>query len=131
MLASLLSVSGADTRVPVRKKTAPVLPVPPGLPEPAKKETPPPAPSTTPLKPTATVAPKVEWKPVYHKGRAYVPVEQVASYYDLSEPRADGKTITMASKQFTIGMARGEKRVTLNGWTFYFSFTVAAVKDQT
>ncbi len=150
IILGLLPASGEASRVPVRKKGAATKPGLPKLPEKPAKPTPkpvpgkpsapepgppvpdtkPPSPATTPLKPTALVAPKVEWKPVYYRGRAYVPVEQVASYYDLNAPRVDGKAITMVSKQFTIGLNLGEKRIKLNGWTFYFSFKVVEPKDQ-
>ena len=96
---------------------------------PAKK--PAPAKPKTPAKPAPAAAPKVEWKPVYHKGRAWVPVEQVASYYDMPAPKVSGSEITLENKLFRVEMTRGERRVKLNGWTFYFSFSVAAREGKT
>jgi len=111
--------------VPVRppsKDAPPPLPVP----KPAPAKTKPgkvPVPAN-PLKPGAAPAPKVEWKPVYHKGRPYLPMDQVAAYYDMQAPKVEGKSITLANKIFRVEMTRGERRVKLNGWTFYFSFSV-------
>ena len=76
---------------------------------------------------TSPVAPaKVEWRPVYYKGRAYVPADQVAAYYDLRVPEVWQKssTIRSADAKFSIVLNVGEKRVKLSGWTFYFSFPV-------
>ncbi len=71
----------------------------------------------------APVAPKVEWKPQYLKGRAYVPVEQVASYYDMQPPRDEGRSVILKHRNFDIELTRGERRIKLNKWTFYFSFS--------
>jgi N-acetylmuramoyl-L-alanine amidase len=134
--------------VPVRKQ-AKETPVPPQVPkpppekpasekraapakkaEPAKKSEPPKKtvpgkkPADDPLNPLP--APKVEWKPEYFKGRSYVPVEQVASYYDMLKPQVDGKLIVLQTpnKKLRIDITKGERRIKLNKWTFYFSFTV-------
>ena len=77
-------------------------------------------------KPAAPAVVKVEWRPVYYKGRAYVPADQVAAYYDLRVPEVWQKSFTIrsADARFTIDLAVNEKRVKLSGWTFYFSFPV-------
>lgn len=84
-----------------------------------------------PAKPKLPAPPKVEWRPIYYKGRAYVPANQVAAYYDLQSPEAWLKSFTLYSpdRKFTIEMSQGEKRVKLSGWTFYFSFPVVKLKD--
>ena len=144
---------GAEAKIPVRKPAReapeppqilkpsagkPASPKPPqpkpGAEKPAaekpagkKPEKPSPAktkPGKSPVSDPAP-APKVEWKPEYYKGRAYVPVEQVASYYDMAKPKAEGKSIELQNKLFRIEMTRGERRVRLNGWTFYLSFSIA------
>ena len=99
------------------KPTVPAKPVP-AKPAPAK-------PAAAAI-PTALPAPKVEWKPIYYKGRAYVPANQVASYYDLLVPALWQKSFALqtADKKFTIDMTVSEKRLKLSGWTFYFSFPV-------
>ncbi len=113
------------SKVPVRKP-AETKPAPPQIPKPEKKPAP-----VKPLKPSAAPAAKVEWKPVYHKSRPYVTVEQVASYYDMPAPKASGKEISLENKIFRIEMTRGERRIRLNGWTFYFSFSVADREGKT
>ncbi len=101
----------------------------PQLPKALKKKSPPVAKPTpppedpAPLKLAPTI-PKVEWKPVYYQGRAYVPIEQVASYYDLGAPQRHEDTLTLANTLFNIELTKGQKRARLNGWTFYFSYTV-------
>lgn len=131
---TLFPASAADekSKVPVRKP-ADEKPKPPQLPQPAPGKSAPgkkPAP-VKPLNPSPAPAAKVEWKPVYHKGRAYVPVEQVASYYDMGAPKVAGKAISLENKIFHIELTRGERRIRLNGWTFYFSFSVAERSDKT
>jgi N-acetylmuramoyl-L-alanine amidase len=111
-----------QSNVPVRPKNK-EIPAAPQI-KPAGGAKPSPGKTAEPLVPPAP-APKVEWKPEYYKGRAYVPVEQVASYYDMGKPSASGKAITLQNKIFRIEMTRGERRIRLNGWTFYFSFSVA------
>jgi N-acetylmuramoyl-L-alanine amidase len=149
VLATFLCAPAAEekSKVPSRKSekekpAPPQIPKPPpakiappgksapGKPPPGKTTADKPVPeknpdSGKPLAPGPVPAPKVEWKPVYHKGRPYVPVDQVASYYDMQSPKASGKSLTLQNKDFRIELTRGEKRVRLNGWTFYFSFTVA------
>jgi N-acetylmuramoyl-L-alanine amidase len=107
----LFATAGAQekSKVPVRQPTKG---------KPAAK------PSSKPV-PPAPLVPKVEWKPVYHKGRAWVPVEQVAGYYDMPAPKVSGDSIVIENKMFRVEMTRGERRVRLNGWTFYFSYSVA------
>src|SRR5687768_6842661 len=127
VLTTFLSAPAAEkkSKVPVRPPSKDV-PAPPKIPKPAPAKTTPgkvPVP-VNPLKPGAAPAPKVEWKPVYHKGRQYLPMDQVASYYDMQAPKVEGKSITLANKIFRIEMTRGERRVKLNGWTFYFSFSI-------
>lgn len=119
--------AGAETKVPVRKPSK-ETPAPPQLPKSGSPAKPGKSASRekavkTPVSDPAP-APKVEWKPEYVKGRAYVPIEQVASYYDMAKPGGEGKSITLHNKVFRIEMTRGERRVRLNGWTFYFSFSV-------
>ncbi len=84
-----------------------------------------------PAKPGTPITPKVEWKPIYYKGRAYVPANQVAAYYDLQVPALWQKTFTLYTpdRKFTIECTTGEKRIKLSGWTFYFSFPVVEPKD--
>gem|GEM_PF-1237575 len=84
-----------------------------------------------PAKPSIPPPPKVEWKPIYYKGRAYVPANQVAAYYDLQVPALWQKTFTLYTpdRKFTIECTTGEKRIKLSGWTFYFSFPVVEPKD--
>jgi len=119
------SVAQEKPKAPVRQQ-AKETPVPPQLPKSAANK-PSSAKPKSSGKPAATPAPgpKVDWKPVYHKGRAWVPVEQVAGYYDMPVPKSSGKTITLENKMFRVEMTRGERRVRLNGWTFYFSYSVA------
>lgn len=92
---------------------------------PAKK------PAAAPAKPAAAPVPKVEWRPVYYKGRAYVPANQVAAYYNLQIPELWQKSFTLYSPdgKLTIEFTQGEKRVRLSGWTFYFSFPIVKPKD--
>lgn len=123
-------------KVPVRKP-AEEKPQPPQIPKPGVKITPgkKPAPvkpaPVKPLNPAPPPSAKVEWRPVYHKGRAYVPVEQVASYYDMNTPKVSDKTIKLDNKIFRIELTRGERRIRLNGWTFYFSYSVAERQGKT
>ncbi len=100
---------------PVPKKPTPTKPLP------AKP---------TPTKPAAVPAAKVEWRPIYYKGRAYVPADQVAAYYDLLVPEVWQKSFTLrsADASFKIDLNVGEKRTKLSGWTFYFSFPVVQPK---
>ncbi len=98
------------------------------------KKTTPKSPKTTPAapaKPTLPPPAKVEWRPVYYKGRAYVPANQVAAYYDLRSPEVWQKSFTIrsADAKFSIDLNVGEKRVKLNGWTFFFSFPVVQPKE--
>lgn len=82
-----------------------------------------------PGKMPSVITPKVEWTPVLYKGRSYVPIRQVAAYYDLKTPAIWGNAFTIYRDKFKIELATDEKRVRLNGWTFYFSFAI--VKPQT
>lgn len=70
------------------------------------------------------VTPKVEWTPVYYKGRSYVPLNQVAAYYNFKSPEVWTKTFTLRSKDFSVEITQGEKQIRLNGWTFFCSFPV-------
>ena len=81
-------------------------------------------------KPAAAPVVKVEWRPVYYKGRAYVPADQVAAYYDLRVPEVWHKSFTIrsADAKFSIDLNVNEKRIKLSGWTFYFSFPVVQPK---
>jgi N-acetylmuramoyl-L-alanine amidase len=95
-------------------------------------------PAATPSKkPAATVAPpaatgaKVDWRPEYYKGRAYVPVEQVASYYDMPKPVVTGDGIVIQNKYFRIELEAGSRQLKLNGWTFYFSYSVTKRNGRT
>ena len=125
------------TKVPVRKP-AETKPAPPQIPKPTGKPAPEKKPETqkkpAPVKPlnsSPAPAAKVEWKPVFHKGRPYVTVEQVAAYYDMPAPKGAGKEISLENKIFRIEMTRGERRIRLNGWTFYFSFSVSEREGKT
>lgn len=133
LLSTFLFAAAAaeeKSKVPVRQSGREKS-SPPQLPAPKEKAPAKPAskssakPGAKPLLPPAP-APKVEWKPVYHKGRAWVPVEQVAGYYDMPAPRISGDTVVLENKMFRVEMTRGERRVRLNGWTFYFSYSPAA-----
>ena len=125
MTPSVAFAAPETSKVPVRKP-AETKPVPPQIPKPVAKPAPGKKPAAVkPLNPAPAPAAKVEWKPVYHKGRAYVPVEQVASYYDMNNPVVKDKTVTLANKIFRIELTRGERRIRLNGWTFYFSYSIA------
>jgi len=126
----LLTFTGAPgsekSKVPVRPG-AKETPAPPPLPKP---KTTPQKPAAAKLKPSAApapaaLAPKVEWKPVYHKGRQWVPVEQVAGYYDMPAPKTKGDSIVLENKLFRVELTRGQRRIRLNGWTFYFSYGVS------
>ena len=134
LLLTLSSAFAAEekSKVPVRKP-AEEKPQPPQIPKPApgkpasgKKAVP-----VKPLNPAPPPSAKVEWRPLYHKGHAYVPVEQVASYYDMSTPKVSDKTIKLENKIFRIELTRGERRIRLNGWTFYFSYSVAERQGKT
>lgn len=85
------------------------------------------APATTKM-PTA-VTPKVDWTPVYHQGRSYVPLNQVAAYYDLKTPEAWTRAFALRREKLSIELAQGDKRIRLNGWTFYLSFPIIKPKD--
>ena len=52
-----------------------------------------PAPAA-PGKPYVPPPAKVEWRPVYYKGRAGVPADQVAACYDLRVPEVWQKSFT-------------------------------------
>ena len=110
LLLCLLCLLAASAPAQSRK-AAPAKPTP-------SKSTPGPASKPAP--------PKIEWRPVYYKGRAYVPADQVAAYYDLRVPEVWQKSFTIrsADAKFTIDLTVNEKRVKLSGWTFYFSFPV-------
>ncbi|MES2705104.1 MAG: N-acetylmuramoyl-L-alanine amidase [Verrucomicrobiota bacterium] len=82
------------------------------------------APAAPAVKLPAVATPKVEWTPVYYKGRSYVPLDQVAAYYDLRIPEVWNKAFALRREKLSIELALGEKRVRLNGWTFFFSFPV-------
>ncbi len=84
----------------------------------------------SPAQPSALPGPKLEWRPVYYQGRAYVPANQVADYYDLRVPDGWPKAFSLrsADRKFTIDLTTGQKRVKLSGWTFYFSFPVVQPK---
>ncbi|RYD36734.1 MAG: N-acetylmuramoyl-L-alanine amidase, partial [Verrucomicrobiaceae bacterium] len=75
------------------------------------------------------VTPKVEWTPVYYQGRSYVPLAQVAAYYDLKTPEAWTKAFALRREKLSIELAQGDKRIRLNGWTFYLSFPIIKPKD--
>jgi N-acetylmuramoyl-L-alanine amidase len=134
---TLFSAPAAEkSTVPVRKppKEVPDGPIPKPLPAPkttpGKKSTPAKKiPADNPLTPPP--APKVDWRPEYYKGRPYVPVEQVASYYNMEKPKVEGKSITLQNKNFRIDLTKGERRIKLNKWTFYFSFTVVERSGKT
>ncbi len=104
----------APTIVPAKSKTAAAA-------KPAIKPA-----AKAPGKPVLPPAPKVEWRPVYYKGRAYVPADQVAAYYDLRVPEVWQNTFTLytTDRKLTIELTQGQKRAKLSGWTFYFSFPV-------
>ena len=89
------------------------------------------APKSSAKPPAPPPGPKVEWKPVYREGRQWLPLEQVAMYYDMPAPKASGDSIVMENKMFRVEMNRGERRVRLNGWTFYFSFSVSTYRGDT
>lgn len=74
-------------------------------------------------------APRVEWTPEYVSGRHYVPVKQVAEYYGLNIPTENRKEVIMAREGLRIGLERGERRVKLNEWTFYFSYPPIFLKE--
>ena len=78
-----------------------------------KKTEPAPKPAPGKLPPPPPL--KVEWKPAYYKNRAYVPAEQVSTYYDLKPPVESGKSILLKGEGFSLEFTRGEKLVQLNG----------------
>ncbi|HEX2748801.1 MAG TPA: N-acetylmuramoyl-L-alanine amidase [Verrucomicrobiales bacterium] len=146
---TLFSAFAAEkSTVPVRKQPK-EAPAPPQIPKPPPEKKTAPDKKASPEKKAATdknspaakkaaenllklpPAPKVDWRPEYYQGRAYVPVEQVASYYDMQKPQEEGKVITLHNKNFTVEITRGERRVKLNKWTFYFSFTVVQRSGKT
>ena len=73
----------------------------------------------------------MEWRPEYHKGRAYVPVEQVAAYYDMPRPVVSGDTVVIQNKYFRIELDTGSRQIKLNSWTFYFSYSVTKQNGRT
>ncbi len=131
LLAGLAPAQSAAADKPAKgSKSSPAQPKPakPSPPKPTPLKPSPPKPS--PPKPTPLSPPKVEWRPVYYKGRAYVPANQVADYYDLRVPEIWQKSFSLnsADRKFTIDLSVGQKRVKLSGWTFYFSFPVVQPK---
>lgn len=116
LLCLLAGPAPAQSKKPASKTAKTTKSSKPTPPAPAKPYVPPPA--------------KVEWRPVYYKGRAYVPADQVAAYYDLRVPEVWQKSFTIRSSdaKFTIDLNVNEKRVKLSGWTFYFSFPVVQTK---
>lgn len=119
ILFLLLALPGAGMAAPAKKpekKTAEKKTEPAPKPAPGKLPPPPPL--------------KVEWKPAYYKNRAYVPAEQVSTYYDLKPPVESGKSILLKGEGFSLEFTRGEKMVQLNGWTFYFSFAVTELNGK-
>ncbi len=124
LLTTLLCAFGAEekSKVPVRPSVK-VSPAPPQVP--GAKTGKPAAPAKKKPSAASEPAPKVEWKPVYHKGHAWVPVEQVAGYYDMPAPKTGGDSIVLENKLFRVELTRGQRRVRLNGWTFYFSYSVS------
>lgn len=117
-----IAAAGAQEkpRVPVR---------PPAKETPAKPAAK--APKSSAKAPVPPPGPKVDWKPVYRDGRQWLPLEQVAAYYDMPAPKTSGDSIVMENKMFKVEMSRGERRVRLNGWTFYFSFSVSSHRGDT
>lgn len=71
---------------------------------------------------------KAEWKPRYYKGRSYVSLQAVATYYGFRSLDLDGKQISMtiADPPIRFDATLGEKRIRLNGMVFYFSFPVVS-----
>jgi N-acetylmuramoyl-L-alanine amidase len=78
----------------------------------------------------AGVQPRVAWRPEYYRNRAYVPMEQVAAYYGLKEPKESGKLVILSDGEgkLRIEFTRGEKLVRIMGWAFYLSFPVVEVE---
>ena len=74
--------------------------------------------------------PRVAWRPEYYRNRAYVPMEQVAAYYGLKEPKESGKLVILSDGEgkLRIEFTRGEKLVRIMGWAFYLSFPVVEVE---
>jgi N-acetylmuramoyl-L-alanine amidase len=126
LLTTFLCAPGAaeKSKVPVRPGTK-ASPAPPQIPKAASKPGDKKEPAPSKAAPSAAPTPKVEWKQVYHKGHAWVPVEQVAGYYDMPAPKTSGDSIVLENKIFRLEMTRGQRRVRLNGWTFYFSYSVS------
>ena len=71
---------------------------------------------------------KSEWKPRYYKGRSYVSIQSVASYYGFRSLDIKGKQISMSIAEPAIEFEAtlGEKRVRLNKMVFYFSYPVVS-----
>lgn len=90
-----------------------------------KKPTPAAATSSKPARKT-TLLEKAEWRPRYYKGRSYVSLQAVATYYGFSSVDLSGKQIAMSISDPPIRFDAtiGEKRVRLNGMVFYFSYPV-------
>ena len=88
------------------------------------------APATAKKKPA--VLEKAEWKPRYYKGRSYVSLQAVATYYGFSSLDLSGKQISMSISDPPIRFDAtvGEKRIRLNGMVFYFSYPVASFGGQ-
>src|SRR5690606_28856555 len=74
--------------------------------------------------------PRVEWKAEYSRGRHYVPVAQVAEYYGLSAPPPSTESVVMSREGLRLEVRRGERRLRLNQWTFYFSYSPVRLKEQ-
>ncbi len=100
------------------------------LPEKPARSAPKTKPGTVPAK-TAAPKPKVEWRPEYHNGRAYVSAEQVATYYDMPKPVVSGDMVVIQNKYFRIELNRTSRLVKLNGWTLYFSYSVTKKHGRT
>jgi N-acetylmuramoyl-L-alanine amidase len=75
---------------------------------------------------------KAEWRPRYYKGRSYVSLQAVASYYGFGSLDLSGKQISMSLSEPPIRFDAtvGEKRVRLNGMVFYFSYPVISLSGQ-
>lgn len=71
----------------------------------------------------AASEPREPWKEVRHNGRAYVSLEDVGRFYDLSFNR-DEKRARLMNESVKLEFITGTKGLLLNGLQFYLSYPV-------
>ncbi|NWK56684.1 N-acetylmuramoyl-L-alanine amidase [Verrucomicrobiaceae bacterium N1E253] len=70
-----------------------------------------------------------QWRSVELRGKAYIPLEQIKSFYQLQESKRKNQTLTLENRRTQIEITIGEQKIRINRATFYLSEPVIESAD--